>query len=237
MRVAEIEKRLKLLGSATKALASRRFFKTNKGDYGEGDIFIGVTVPEQRKIAREYNFLSLKEIEKLLYNKIHEYRLTALLVLCYKYKTAQPEQQKKLFNFYIKHRNCVNNWDLVDTSAPCIVGAFLHNNKAERKILYKYAQSKSLWERRIAIISTYYLIQQHDFRDAIKIATILLRDTHDLIHKAVGWMLREVGKRDEVVLHHFLKKYASVMPRTMLRYAIEKLSPADKVRYMKKDIF
>ena len=233
-----VKQKLSKLRNKEKATLLSRFFKTGKGEYGEGDIFWGVNVPEQRKIAKESLNLSFKELQELLENPVHEFRLTSLLILTYKYKSKIKNQKskfkvesqnsnlierenKQIFNFYIKNIKYINNWDLVDVSCHKIVGAYLFDK--DRKQLYKLAHSKKLWEKRIAIISTFYFIARNDFSDSIKIAEILLSDKHDLIHKAVGWMLREVGKRDENLLHNFLKKNIKKMPRTSLRYAIERL--------------
>lgn len=210
------------------------FFKTGKGEYGEGDIFWGINLPTQRNIAKDYADLPFIDLEKLLQNKVHECRLTALLILTHKYekscKAKDLKAKKQIFDFYIKNTKYINNWDLVDVSCYKIIGEYLFDR--DRKILYKLAQSKNLWEKRIAIVSTLYFIRQKDFTDTLKISEILLNDKHDLIHKAVGWMLREVGKKDENVLHDFLKKHAKTMPRTTLRYSIERLPIEFKKYYM-----
>jgi 3-methyladenine DNA glycosylase AlkD len=185
--------RAELLKNAdfNKAAFLKRFFKTGKGQYGEGDVFLGITVPKQRKIAKKYLDLSLHDLSSLIKSKVHEERLTALFVAVYKYKKFQIK--KEIYQWYIKNAKQVYNWDLVDSSAPYIVGDFLKDK--DRSILFKLAKSKNLWEKRIAILSTFAFINQGEFKDTFKIAEILLSDTHDLIHKAVGWMLREVGKR------------------------------------------
>jgi 3-methyladenine DNA glycosylase AlkD len=211
-----------------------RFFKTGKGQYGEGDIFIGVTVPNQRIVAKMFKDLPLKEISRLLKSKIHEHRLTGLIILVNQYKkTKITEDKKRIFDFYIEHLDSVNNWDLVDSSAGYIAGHFLLDKN--KQLLYTYAHSKNLWERRIAIIATQYFISQKKFDDTLEIAEILLHDSEDLIHKAVGWMLREIGKINQDVEEEFLKKNYKIMPRTMLRYAIEKFDAKKKMYYMKKD--
>jgi 3-methyladenine DNA glycosylase AlkD len=195
--------------------------------------FLGIVVPEQRKIAKKYKDLSLPEIQKLLSSKIHEHRMTGLFILVDKYKRADLNGKQEIFDFYLANarlRN-INNWDLVDLSAPNILGDYLLDK--DRKILYKLSVSKSLWERRIAILSTFAFIRTGEFGDTIKISEILLKDKHDLIHKAVGWMLREVGKRDQKVLERFLENNCQKMPRTMLRYAIEKLEDRKRKKYMK----
>ncbi|KKR46568.1 MAG: alkylation repair enzyme superfamily protein [Parcubacteria group bacterium GW2011_GWB1_40_14] len=227
-------KDLKRKGTAKRAKASAWFFKTGKGDYGYGDVFFGVTVPEQRKIAKRYSVLPLSEISKLLKNKVHECRLTALFILVGQYKRADAKGKARIAKFYIVNRKYVNNWDLVDSSAGYILGDYLLNNPPAggKSILYKFARSKNLWERRIAIITTQGFIRNNAYADTLKIAKILLNDKHDLIHKAVGWMLREVGNRSLATEEKFLKKYAFRMPRTMLRYAIEKFPEKKRKTYL-----
>jgi len=210
-----------------------RFFKTGKGQYGEGDIFLGVKVPAQREIVKKFKDVDLKEIQELLNDEIHECRLTGLLILVNKYKKA--DNKKEIFDFYLKNTKRINNWDLVDLTAPNIVGDFLLDKKKEREILYSLVKSKNLWERRIAILSTFTFLRNEDFKDVLKISEILLNDKEDLIHKAVGWMLRETGKRDKEVEVAFLNKYYRNMPRTMLRYSIEKFNPKEKEFFMRKD--
>ena len=214
-----------------KARLLMRFFKTGKGQYGEGDVFIGVTVPEQRKIAREFRDLPISEIKKLLKSKYHECRLVALLILIQKYNKS-VSYRTNIFNIYISNTKYINNWDLVDLSAPNIVGSYLSDKP--RDILYEFARSKSLWKKRISIISTSYFIRQNDFKDTLKLVEILLSDKRDLIHKAVGWMLREVGNRDEAVLRKFLDKNLTKMSRTTLRYSIEKFPEESRQYYLKK---
>jgi 3-methyladenine DNA glycosylase AlkD len=232
---SQIETDLQSLANPEKAKILQGFFKTGPGQYGEGDIFLGIVVPEQRKIAKKHRDLVLKEIQKLLSSKIHEYRLTGLFVLVDKYKRADLKERKAIFDFYLKnaHLGNINNWDLVDLSAPNIVGDFLLDK--DRKILYKLSGSKSLWERRIAILSTFAFIRQSQFEGTLNISEVLLKDEHDLIHKSVGWMLREVGKRDQKVLEAFLEKHCKKMPRTMLRYAIEKMDYCKRKKYMEKN--
>jgi len=254
MTAAGIVRQLKLLGSPEKAKVSVGFFKCEKGEYGEGDRFLGVTVPEQRAIAKANRDLSFPEIETLLRSPYHEARLTGFLILTYAFERADGRKRKAIFDFYCAHLSAVNNWDLVDVSAPNIVGEYLaaapwipgpskggqasrddRVRTAARKILYRFAKSKNLWERRIAIVSTLAFIRSGDFDDTLAIAELFLADSHDLIRKATGWMLREVGKRDESVLKKFLDTHATVMPRTMLRYAIERLSPPERVRFLGKE--
>ncbi|MEI6480073.1 MAG: DNA alkylation repair protein [bacterium] len=231
MKSLAVEKVLKAKANKLKAQLLSKFFKTGKGEYGEGDVFLGITVPEQRLIAKEFVNIPLEEVQKLLQSPLHECRFTALLILTYKYSKADEKEKNKIFDFYIKNTKYINNWDLVDVTCHKIVGEYLFEK--DRKILYKLAKSKNLWEKRIAIISTFYFIRERDFSDSIKIAEMLLGDTHDLIHKAVGWMLREVGKKDENVLHDFLKIHTKKMPRTALRYAIERLPEEFRRFYMR----
>ncbi len=233
MSAAKIKKELRVFANPQKAEILSRFFKTGKGEYGEGDKFLGVVVPQQRIIAKRYKDLKFLEIEKLLYSKYHEERLTALLILTYQYLEALLKDQFRIYNFYIKHSKQINNWDLVDLTAPNIVGAWLFDK--DRRILFDFAKSDNLWQRRIAIVSTFYFIRRQDYFDTIKLAKLLLNDKHDLIHKATGWMLREVGKNcGTEILIDFLNKYQDKMPRTMLRYAIEKLPVKIRTNYLKK---
>lgn len=227
----DIENELAALAHKERAVILQKFFKTGKGDYGEGDVFIGITLPDARKIAKKYKHLRLKELGKLLKSDVHEYRAIALMILLNKFRN-EPEERKNVVDFYLANTAGINNWDLVDISAPGIVGEYLLDKN--RAILYKFAKSGNLWERRIAIVSTFAFIRKNQFADTLKIAEILLKDKHDLIHKATGWMLREAGKRNQAVLENFLKKNSRRMPRTMLRYSIEKFSPAKRKFYMKK---
>lgn len=232
MSLAQIKKALHSYSNRQKAKVLQGFFKTGPGEYGEGDIFIGVTVPQIRKLARRYQELPLTQVKQLLKSKVHEQRLLALIILILKFQKAQLADKAKIYRLYLQNTKYINNWDLVDLTATHIVGGYLWDkNKA---ILYKLARSKSLWERRIAIISTFYLIRNNQFKDTLKIAKILLLDKEDLIHKAVGWMLREVGKHDITVEESFLKKYCQIMPRTMLRYAIERFPDKKRQAYLLK---
>jgi 3-methyladenine DNA glycosylase AlkD len=224
MNAREAQAKLRTLATPEAAKAAARFFKTGPGEYGEGDTFMGVRVPDIRKVAREFRTLPLTEIEILLTSHIHEERLLALLILVLSVNKCDDAHRKTAYNFYLKHTQYVNNWDLVDSSAPAIVGGYLWDHS--RTPLTKLAKSKNLWERRIAIIATQHFIRRDELTDTIAIANLLLTDEEDLIHKAVGWMLREVGERDNAVLDKFLKQHAATMPRTMLRYAIEHY-PAD----------
>jgi 3-methyladenine DNA glycosylase AlkD len=253
---------LKKLANPKKAKVLQGFFKTGKGQYGEGDIFLGIVVPKQRELVKKYwRDISLANLDKLIRSKFHEERLIALLILVGKYQSlswrhpelrVQPRSegslkqsiprdssdaigmtQKTIFNFYLSHTNHINNWDLVDLSAPKIIGDYLADKN--KPILYKLAKSQNLWERRIAILSTFDFIYKGDPKETLKIAKMLLTDNHNLIHKAVGWMLREVGKRcDEKYLIDFLNKYCHIMPRTMLRYAIERLPEQKRKYYLRK---
>jgi 3-methyladenine DNA glycosylase AlkD len=190
-------------------------------------------VPQSRQVAKKFNQLPLGEVRTLLYSRVHEERLVALLILAWRYSSASSSREKEeIVKFYLDHIKRVNNWDLVDLSAPNILGAHLVDRDGRRRLLYRLAGSENVWERRIAIVATHHFIRNGDFSDTLKIAEMLLQDRHDLIHKAVGWMLREVGKRDAAAEEEFLEKHCSVMPRTMLRYAIERLSERKRRRYM-----
>jgi 3-methyladenine DNA glycosylase AlkD len=208
------------------------FFKTGIGQYGYGDKFIGVVVPKQRLVAKKYIALDLRQVEKLLHNPIHECRLTALLILVFQFKTADIFQQKKIVDFYLNQTAFINNWDLVDLSAQYILGVYFFTK--DKKVLFRLAKSANLWERRISIIACLWFIRKNQFTDALKIAKILLKDDHDLIHKAVGWMLREIGKRDLNCERIFLDEFVQNMPRTMLRYAIEKFDQKTRREYLEK---
>ena len=226
----QIKRDLSKLSNPEKAKKLSGFFKTGKGEYGEGDIFLGISVPEQRKVAKRYLDLPLSDLQELLSSKIHEHRLTALLILVSKYGKTNNSGKEEIFRFYLKNTENINNWDLVDLSAPKIIGDYLFNK--DTSILFKLAKSDNLWERRIAILSTFKFIRNNDFEDALSISELLLHDEHDLIHKAVGWMLREIGKRDQEIEERFLSKYYMQMPRTMLRYAIEKFDENKRKFYL-----
>lgn len=237
--LSQITKELIGFKDTEKAALFAGFFKTGPGQYGEGDVFLGITVPEQRKIAKKYLDLSLQDLQDLLSNKFHEFRLTSLIILVNKYQKADDtsassaqEKKKEIADFYLRNAKRVNNWDLVDSSTGYILGDYLLDR--DKSILYKLAKSENIWERRIAIIATQGFIRKGKFDDTLKIAEILLEDKQDLIHKAVGWMLREVGNRDLKTEEKFLEKHYKVMPRTMLRYAIEKFKKDKKEFYMKK---
>lgn len=227
--IDSLRRDLRKLSNKKKALILQKFFKTGKGQYGEGDLFIGLTVPQSRKIAVKYKDLSYNDIEDLLKSPYHEERLIALLVLVNKFQTQEMEQ-RRVYDFYLRHAKLVNNWDLVDLSSDKIVGSFLIDKP--RDILYKLANSKNIWERRIAMIACYSFIKDKQYEEGLKIAEILLNDEHDLIQKAVGWMLREIGKRDEKSLVSFLKIHSKQMPRTSLRYAIERFPESTRKKYL-----
>ena len=224
---SQIIRDLRACEDEEKKIVLPRFFKTGKGEYGEGDRFIGVIVPNVRKVAKAYKNCPLDVVEMLLESEWHECRLCALLILREKYK-VDPEG---IVDFYLKHTRGINNWDLVDLSAPYILGTYLVD-KADRQIIYDLAASPQMWERRIAVVSTLMLIRNNQFEDTVRLAEILLFSDHDLMQKAVGWMLREVGKRDETLLRNFLDIHCQEMPRTMLRYAIEKFPPEVRREYM-----
>ena len=226
-----LQKELKKYSSPDRKRISMRFFKTGKGQYGEGDQFIGVTVPDTRKVVKPFAEISFVELASILDSPIHEERMAALLILVEKYAKAKEEKTKKeIVDFYLKHRAAINNWDLVDLSAHQILGHFLL--KKDRKVLYQYAQSKNLWERRMAVVATFAFIRQNQFEDTFTISEMLLHDREDLMHKACGWMLREVGKRDEKALESFLNTHVNKMPRTMLRYAIERFPESKRKMYL-----
>src|SRR3989344_5201883 len=208
-----------------KARILQRFFKTGKGQYGEGDVFIGVMVPETRAVAKKFMDAGFREVEALLDSKVHEHRLCGLLILVLQY---QKKPSRDIVDFYLKHFYAVNNWDLVDLTAHKILGAWLLQR--DRSLLFRLARSKNLWGRRAAIVATFEFIRNHDFKDSIRLAELFLNEKHDLMHKAVGWKPREGGKRDEKQLRKFLDRNAARMPRTMVRYAIERLH--DKKKYL-----
>ena len=221
---------------------SQRFFKTGKGEYGEGDIFLGIRVPVLRKLVKKYHGISIVEVRKLLHSKFHEERLLAVLMLVKLFKNRSGildesgtyEGQKQIFNLYLDNTEFINNWDIVDISAGNIVGAYLHEK--DKAPLYCMVHADNMWERRISIISTIYFIRRNEFDDTLKIAEILLNDKEDLIQKAVGWMLREVGKREIEIEEEFLQEHYMKMPRTMLRYAIEKFPETRRKMYLRGNV-
>lgn len=216
---------------AEKAIVLPRFFKTRKGEYGEGDKFLGITVPNIRLVAKEFGQVSLEVVNRLLDSEWHECRMCALQILVMKYKKATEEEKQAIFDLYLSRTERINNWDLVDLSAPGIVGEHLYPC-ADRSMLYRLAESSLLWDRRIAMVSTLTFIRKGDFDDTFALADKLVTSRHDLMQKAVGWMLREMGKRDIALLRIFLDRHAATMPRTMLRYAIEKMDNAERREWM-----
>ncbi len=230
MTPKEITAHLKGLANNEIARHSMRFFKTGKGEYGEGDQFLGIRVPMIRQTVKQYKTASLSTAEKLLKSKFHEIRLFALLLLVSRFIKADDDEQENIYQLYLDNTRYINNWDLVDSSAHYIVGAYLQER--DKSILYQLAVSNSLWERRIAVLATFWFIRDRQFDDALHIAKQLLNDPEDLIHKAVGWMLREIGNRDKATEVAFLKAHYQAMPRTMLRYAIEKFGKAERQKYL-----
>lgn len=228
----KVTKALREQATKENAVVFQRFFKTGKGQYGEGDQFLGVKVPNQRKVAREFTELPLVEIGKLLKSKWHECRLTGIFILVRQFEKAKKSEadRKQFFDFYIHNLDRVNNWDLVDSSAYKIAGAYLENRS--RDPLYRLAKANHLWKNRVAMVATMWFIKRDDYPDTIALAKILLHHEHDLIHKAVGWMLREMGQGNEGLLLGFLDEHAAEMPRTALRYAIEKLDPSVRKAYL-----
>ena len=231
MTADEVAQALAEVQDPVRAKNSAWFFKTGPGQYGEGDQFIGVTVPAQRKIARRFRELPLDDVLKLLQSPIHEHRLTALMIMTTQYRQGDKETKKQIAGLYHKNRQFVNNWDLVDSSAPYILGDYLRTHSPN--VLFRLASSKSVWDRRIAVLSTFPWISAREFALPLKVIETLLGDKEDLIHKACGWALREIGKKDLTVLLGFLDAHASVMPRTELRYAIERFSPEERGRYLR----
>ena len=234
MSVLRLRKELKKHRSREHAKVSQRFFKTGPGEYGEGDVFLGVKVPEIRRIARGNRDVPVEDAVELLRSPIHEERLLALLILVLKYAKGDDRLRKRIYNLYLKNTRHINNWDLVDVTAEHVVGAHLYER--DRGPLYELAGSGSLWERRIAIMATFHFIKQNDFQDTLRLAENLLADPEDLIHKAVGWMLREVGKRDLPKEERFLRRHYRNMPRTLLRYAIERFPEPRRQAYLKNQV-
>ena len=230
----KISQTLANLADPTQAEQAQRFFKTAPGDYGAGDCFYGIRVPELRKLAKAFSELSLRETEKLLKSPYHEARLVALIILVNQFQHGDEKQRQVIFDSYLGNRCYINNWDLVDVSADKIVGPMLISR--ERDLLYTLARSESVWDRRIAIMATFHFIKHGEFDETLKLAALLLDDDHDLIHKAVGWMLREIGKRDQKREECFLLEHYRLMPRTMLRYAIEKFEESRRQRYLRGEI-
>lgn len=230
-RAEDVRNELMNLSDGDDALHTQRFFKTGPGEYGEGDRFLGIRVPKQREIAKKYRHISRKELTRLLRSRFHEERLTALIILVHQFEKADNEVRQEIYELYMNHRAFINNWDLIDISAPRIVGPALLDRS--RSVLYEWAASGWLWDRRIAILATFAFIRKGEYHDTFQLAEQLLDDDHDLMHKAVGWMLREVGKRDPEQLEDFLKPRYGSMPRTMLRYSIEKMPEEKRQGYLK----
>jgi len=230
MSLSQLRVRLQKLASPGDAAFLQRYFKTAPGEYGAGDRFIGIRVPVLRRLAREFRELPPGGVAALMRSPIHEERLLALILLVNTFERADENGRAEIYDFYLAHLDRVNNWDLVDVSAPRIVGPHLENRS--RKILFRLARSKNLWHRRLAVLATFHFIRSSDFADAFRLAELLRDDKHDLMHKAVGWMLREIGKRDAAVLQKYLGRHAARMPRTMLRYAIKKLPARSRKHYL-----
>ena len=233
MVAKEVVNALKLVATEERRKANEWFFKTGKGEYGYGDIFLGVTVPNIRRIAKKFSQeISLQKLTELIRSPIHEVRLCALIILVNKYK---KEDSNKIYQFYMDHLTAINNWDLVDSSAPYIVGDYLYKHPEKSKILFDLVRSDNLWIRRISIMSTFTFIRNNQFRTTLDLAKLLFTDNHDLIHKAVGWMLREIYKRDANLIRQFLIQNYAQIPRTTLRYAIERMDKREREKYLKGD--
>jgi 3-methyladenine DNA glycosylase AlkD len=230
MPLQKIQTRLRQFATKERARNLQRFFKTGPGEYGEGDLFLGIVVPDIRTVVKEFQGAPLPDVIRLLKSPIHEERLLALLLLVRAFTKGDDALKKKIYSLYLKNTRYINNWDLVDLSAPNIVGTYLLDRS--RKPLYALARFGDLWKRRIAVLSTFAFIRQDDFNDALRIAKVLLTDDHDLLHKAVGWMLREIGKRDMSTEETFLLRHYTKMPRTMLRYAIERFPEKKRKGYL-----
>ncbi len=228
--ISRLKKELRTVADPERAKLLSRYFKTGKGEYGEGDIFLGITVPVQRKTAKKYSGIPLGRLRMLLSSRIHEHRLVALLILTEKYRKGDDGSKTAIFDLYLRHTKYINNWDLVDLSSGHILGHYLLDR--DRAPLYTLARSGNIWERRMAIMATSAFIRNGEFEDTFRISEILLPDDEDLIHKAVGWMLREIGKRDQEKEEAFLRTYYRVMPRTMLRYAIERFDERKRKFYL-----
>lgn len=233
MPLENLKLQVKKASNPQHAVILQRFFKTGKGEYGEGDVFVGIKVPVLRTIAKSNPDLTFDEIKVLMKSPVHEERMLALFILVAQFSKADEKGKEKIYKFYLKNTKYINNWDLVDLSAPQIVGGYLYDK--DRSVLYKLASSKNLWEKRIAILGTFYFIKRGDFDDAFEICRLMLNDKHDLIHKASGWMIREIGKRSFDAEEAWLAEHYKKMPRTMLRYAIEKFPESTRQMYLKRD--
>ncbi|MEJ2461651.1 MAG: DNA alkylation repair protein [Candidatus Thiodiazotropha sp.] len=234
MKASELVSRLRAMGDPEIAAHSQRFFKTGAGEYGEGDRFLGIRVPQLRETVKQYPDVALTEVLKLLRSPLHEVRLFALLHLVQQFERGDEPTREAIYRHYLDHTRYINSWDLVDSSAPKIVGAYLQNRS--HSVLSRLVGSDSLWERRIAIMACFHFIRRNDFTDTLKLCQRVIDDQHDLIHKASGWMLREIGNRDGATARRFLKRHYRNMPRTMLRYAIEKYPPEERQRYLESRI-
>lgn len=232
LKASEVAKALRAVARPDKVAVYQSFFKTGPGQYGEGDRFIGVTVPCTRAAIKPFRELPLTEVDRLLGSVWHEERFAALLILVAQFEKGDLSRRREIYEYYLANARRVNNWDLVDCTTPQIVGGWLHGQGKGWAVLRKLARSENLWERRISILATFYFIREGEFAPTLEIAERLLADKHDLIHKAVGWMLREMGKREVTVLESFLERHAATMPRTMLRYAIEKFPEPRRRQYL-----
>ncbi len=231
MSLTQLRRELQLISSKEHAKILARFFQTGPGEYGEGDVFIGIKVPPLRATAKKYLSLGFEDIQTLLDSEIHEERLAALMILTLRFPKADEAEKEAIINIYLKNTKRINNWDLVDLSADRILGAYLFDK--EKNMPEKLALSDNLWERRIAVMSTFHFIKNNQFDYTLKICRLLINDDHDLIHKAVGWMLREIGKRNLETEEKFLRMHYKKMPRTMLRYAIERFPEKKRLAYLK----
>jgi len=222
---------LSFLRNDEKGSFFQRFFKTGKGEYAEGDIFWGISVPEQREVAKHFKSISLEELSSVLKSEVHEHRLTASIILVNQFRKGNAEKKEEIFKFYIQHIEHINNWDLVDGTAPTIVGEYLFQKN--RELLFQLASDSNLWKQRIAVLATMYFIKKNDFEITFELSKLLLNHPHDLMHKAIGWMLREIGKKNYEVEFEFLAQHYKNMPRTMLRYAIEKFDEPIRQQFLK----
>ena len=235
-KLKNLKKDLRKFKRPEKAKVLTRFFKTGKGEYAEGDQFLGLKTDETRSVARKYSDLNYSDLKNLLESKIHEERMVAVMVLINRFKKGNLDIKKEVYEFFINNLSGINNWDLVDVSVPHIIGGYLYLAKGNRNVLYDFAKSNNLWKKRIGIMSTFYFIRNYEYQDTLRISEILLTYNHDLIHKAVGWMLREIGNRNLQAEEKFLKIYYKKMPRTMLRYAIEKFPERLRIKYLESKI-
>ena len=233
MRARDVIEAFGEVADAERARHAAGYFKTGKGEYGEGDVFLGATARQVYEVVRRYRDLPVSQVRVLLRSAIHEHRIGALLILVSQFERGDEVVRGRIYRFYMDHLHRVNNWDLVDCSAHKIVGRHLREGKRSTRVLDRLARSRDLWRRRVAMIATHAYIREREYEVPLRIAGVLLNDPHDLIHKAVGWMLREVGKRDRAVMEGFLRRHYSTMPRTMLRYAIERLPEKRRNAYLK----